>query len=1047
MSDTESFQSKRKEAQLRYTHRTLRSIFKHLPFGIICLDEKLRVLYGNFGGLRFEGGKTPYLPTVDLMGKYFHESLPFIDPAQLEVVETTIKKVFDEGAPITLTIRHETSTGPVFHELWIKPEKDKTGNVVSVLGIAHDISQIKRSEEALFDSEQKYRSMIENALVGIFIHQDGKIQFANKRFCDICGYTYEELVNKKSALDLIHPDEFGGPCQEKTTLFRSDQNSISGVHLNIQKKDGTTVKVSILGGNITYKGRPAICHNVLDITEQARVQEELQHKTAVLEAQLNASPDGIVVTNNDEVILQNRRVSELFKIPPEIEMDLPKQEKWVWDMLKHPEKAKEQVAFVYEQPDKISRAELELNDGRILDIFSGPVLGKDGRAYGRIATHRDITEQKRSELALRARQIQLSQAMELANIVYWELDLSTYEFILNDPFYALHGTTAEQEGGYRMTGNDYVNRFMHPDDQPRYFQLARETAEQPWNSAFPDFEHRIIRRDGNIRHIVSRVRLVRDDDGATVKVYGTTQDITERKQMESAVQESEALFRKVFEESPLGMLMADADLRFIRVNEAFCNMLGYSEQELGDLAFKDILHPEHMAEHKRYMADLINGAAPVHRAEKPYLRKDKELVWACATISVIRDGTGRFLYFLSTVEDVTRQKKVQEEKIRLESQLRQVQKMEAVGTLAGGIAHDFNNMLGVILGHADLALNDVDPRHALHANIKEIRNAAERSADLTRQLLAFARKQTVTPKVLDLNQTIEGMLKMLRRLIGEDIELSWLPGSEVWPLKIDPSQIDQILANLCVNARDAIQNMGKLTIETGTASMDEDDCHGHVALIPGEYVLLVVSDNGKGMDQKTMEKIFDPFFTTKQVGKGTGLGLATVYGIIKQNNGFVYVYSEPGYGTTFRIYLPRYSGKEDPLEKRSQAAPLLGGHETILLVEDEPAILNMARMALEKYGYQVLPAVSPKEALLMAKTHRGTIDLLLTDLVMPQMNGKKLADTLMPLCPKLKYLFMSGYTANVIAHHGVLDDGVNFLQKPFSAQVLITKVHEVLNDA
>ena len=405
----------------------------------------------------------------------------------------------------------------------------------------------------------------------------------------------------------------------------------------------------------------------------------------------------------------------------------------------------------------------------------------------------------------------------------------------------------------------------------------------------------------------------------------------------------------------------------------------------------------------------------------------------------VMDAKGNTSFGTAFVEDITERKKTEE-------QLRQAQKMESVGRLAGGVAHDFNNMLGVILGHAEMIMEQMDSSQPFFNNLQEIQTAAQRSADLTRQLLAFARKQTISPKVLDLNKTVESILMMLRRLIGEDIDLAWLPGKKLWRINIDPSQIDQILANLCVNARDAISDTGKLTIETGTIVFDEVYCAQHEGFKPGEYILLAVSDNGCGMDTDTQNNIFEPFFTTKELGKGTGLGLATVYGIVKQNNGFINVYSEPDQGTTFKIYLPRHMGKTDQTREKKSVEPSVHGDETILLVEDEPAILNLTTMMLQRLGYTVLAASTPGETIRLAREHSGKIDLLMTDVVMPEMNGRDLAKKLLSLYPNLKRLFMSGYTANVIAHHGVLDEGVHFIQKPFSKKDLATIVKKVLEE-
>ncbi|WP_459924581.1 ATP-binding protein [Desulfatiferula olefinivorans] len=362
------------------------------------------------------------------------------------------------------------------------------------------------------------------------------------------------------------------------------------------------------------------------------------------------------------------------------------------------------------------------------------------------------------------------------------------------------------------------------------------------------------------------------------------------------------------------------------------------------------------------------------------------------------------------------------------------------------MAHDFNNMLSVIIGYAELAAEKLSSDDPLKDDLNEILKAAKQSAQITNQLLAFARKQTVTPRVIDLNHQVESMLKMLHRLIGEDIDLLWKPRAHLWSINIDPSQIDQILANLCVNARDAIAGVGKLTIETENICLDPGDCTAYIDALPGEYVMLAVSDNGCGMDKSTLDKLFEPFFTTKTKGKGTGLGLAMIYGIVKQNNGNIHVYSEPDKGTTFKIYLPRHMSKPEDIKKEDPAGLAVQGCETILLVEDEPAILKMTVRMLNRLGYTVIAANTPGEALRLARENTGDIHLVITDVVMPEMNGRDLANNLLSLYPDVKRLFMSGYTANVIAHHGVLDKGVHFIQKPFSAKELADKVKETLED-
>jgi CheY-like chemotaxis protein len=354
-------------------------------------------------------------------------------------------------------------------------------------------------------------------------------------------------------------------------------------------------------------------------------------------------------------------------------------------------------------------------------------------------------------------------------------------------------------------------------------------------------------------------------------------------------------------------------------------------------------------------------------------------------------------------------------------------------------------MLTIIVGHCDLGLSSLEPNHPVRDDLIEIRKTAERSADLTRQLLAFARKQTIAPKIIDLNETISGTLKMLQRLIGEDVNLIWNPASSLWPVNADESQIDQILANLCVNARDAIEGVGDITIET--ANIHTDECHNIPILdmVPGDYVKISVSDNGSGMDRDTLAHVYEPFFTTKELGKGTGLGLATVYGAVKQNRGFIDVQSKLGSGTTFTIYLPSNKGKYKALIKDPEVVSAPKGHETILLVEDERAILKLVTIILTKHGFNVLAANTPYEALQIASEYSGKIDLLMTDVVMPEMSGRDLANNLLSKNPGIKSLFMSGYTSDIIAHHGVLDEGVAFIQKPFNMNILANKISEILN--
>jgi signal transduction histidine kinase/CheY-like chemotaxis protein len=397
--------------------------------------------------------------------------------------------------------------------------------------------------------------------------------------------------------------------------------------------------------------------------------------------------------------------------------------------------------------------------------------------------------------------------------------------------------------------------------------------------------------------------------------------------------------------------------------------------------------------------------------------------------------------------EINERKAAQADLERSEEQLRQSQKMDAIGQLAGGVAHDFNNLLTAICGHSELSLKRLTPADPLYRPLEQIKKSGERAAGLTRQLLAFSRKQMLQPKIIDLNQIVVDMNKMLQRLIGEDIDLLMGLAADLGKVKADPNQIEQILLNLSINARDAMPKGGRLTIETGNVTLGEEYSRDHVSVLPGQYVMLAVSDNGCGMDPNTQAHIFEPFFTTKEVGKGTGLGLATVYGIVQQSGGTIWLYSEVGRGTAFKIYLPCAEALTREVEVEADDLGSLQGTETILLVEDEDVVREMATEILRESGYRVLEAKHGPDAMILEKQHSGVIDLMLTDVVMPQMSGRELAEQLTPLRRDMRVLYMSGYTDDAIVHHGVLEEGTAFIGKPFTPKALARKVREILDVA
>jgi PAS domain S-box-containing protein len=732
---------------------------------------------------------------------------------------------------------------------------------------------------------------------------------------------------------------------------------------------------------------------IQDISERRLAEEalrsseqQLRHERALLRALIDSIPDLIFFKDKDSVYLGCNKAFEIYSGLEERELigktDL--------DIASH------EVAELYRRKDremfasgKALRNEewipFKSSGGAYFDTLKTPYYGPDGELLGLIGVSRDITERKRMSEALEKRLVVLTRPLDAVGNIELE-DLFDLEEIqkLQDQF-------AEATGVASIITHLDGTPITNPSNFCRLCEdIIRRTEKGLKNCYYSDSIIGSHSSEGPITQQCLSGGLW--DAGASISVAGR--------------HIANWLIGQVRDET-----------------QVETEMRAYAE-EIG-------------ADEKAFMEAF---------QEVPSMSRGQFGKVAQALFTLAGQLSSMAYQNIQQARFITELKRAEEEKGSLEAQLIHAQKMESVGRLAGGVAHDFNNMLGVIMGHAELALSRVELGGALYQDLREILGAANRSADLTRQLLAFARKQTVSPKVLDLNVTIEGMLKMLRRLIGEDIDLVWMPGLDLWMVKIDPSQIDQMLANLAINARDAIAGVGKVTIETSNVVLDESTGSGRPGFAPGEYVLLSVSDTGAGMGKDVLDHIFEPFFTTKQVGQGTGLGLATVYGIVKQNEGSVDVYSEPSLGTTFKIYLPRYAEVAFHTPTEALTGKIPEGTETVLIVEDEEAILTIAKTILDRLGYTVLIANSPVQALRLAGEYAGDIHLLITDVVMPEMNGRELANRLTAAKPGLKCLFMSGYTANIIAHHSVLDEGVHFIPKPFSVKALAEKAREALDE-
>ncbi|MGA2400418.1 MAG: PAS domain S-box protein [Syntrophobacteraceae bacterium] len=1026
---------KRLETLLDQSRREWEGIFQAIGHPAMILDREHNIVQANQAVLTATGKSKD-----EVVGK---KCFDVFHAAQAPPHTCPMERFLSDGSPETVEMELEALEGIFL--VSCTPVVDDEGHTRGIIHMATDITGRKRVEQALQESQQILQSVLDTIPVRVFWKDlDSNFLGCNRPFALDAGF--------QSPGEIVGRNDFEMSWAEHADLYRSDDRLLMETGI---AKLGYEEPLTTLGGDgiwlrtskvplFDVKGEvKGVLGTYEDITVHKRAEDELRlSERRLRKAEVTARfGNWEFILGSDKVkssegakIIYGLKGSE-WSIPEVQSIPLPEYR----DMLDMALDGLIKEGKPYDVEFKIRR----LTDGKIVDIHSIAEYSPEaGVVFGVI---HDITGRKRAEEALRESEERYRNiSSSISDFAFSCIKPPDGDYVINWLAGAVETIT-----GYsiREVLDNRCWRFLvHPEDEAIFDKNV--LGLEPGSSG--QCEMRIIHRDGSTRWIraASRVAESTGRPGSHY-LFGSCEDITARKHSEAEISRLYRQNQLVLDATEEAIIGLDLTGKITFVNRSAAQMLGYSVEELIGEGLHELAH--HTTPNGALyplsecpMSESIRlGVAS--RVRNEVLWKKDGTSFPSAYSSTPITEFGKVIGAVVTFRDITERKRVEEERKKLEAQLFQAQKMESVGRLAGGVAHDFNNMLGVIIGRAEMALDINISTDKLRRNLHEILKAAERSADLTRQLLAFARKQTAVPKIVDLNDTIPVTLKMLRRLIGEDIDLLWIPGLDLWKVKIDPSQVDQVLANLAVNARDAISGVGAITMRTDNVVIDDSNGGETPEFVPGDYVLLSVSDTGAGMSKEVLEKIFEPFFTTKELGKGTGLGLSTVYGIVKQNDGFIYIASQPGKGTTFKVYLPRVEAETAQVPAQGVAPKRSRGTETILVVEDDEAILNLAKLILENLGYTVLAARTPIHAIQLVEEHPGDFHLLITDVVMPGMNGRQLVERLRTIRPALKCLYMSGYTADVIAHRGVLDKGVNFIQKPFGCDDLAASVRQVLD--
>jgi PAS domain S-box-containing protein len=920
--------------------------------------------------------------------------------------------------------------------------KGPDGRPSLIVGITHDITDRKLAEKALRESEEKYRTFFENSSDMMMVLNGEKCTDCNTAAVAMLGYESKEDLLGATPWRISpkhQPD--GRESKEKAREMMETAYKL-GAHRfewNHQRKDG-----SLLPVDVSITATPSEGENVLiavwrDISDRRKAEEELRESEEKYRLLAENVTDVVWVLDVDD--------DKFLYVTPSVENVLGFTSEEVCakglTLTLTPSSKANLESVVPGRIDRFKNGASEIfidefeqnhKSGHTIwtEVRARYVLNKKNGHIEAIGVSQDITERKRAEEELVKLATIVKHSSELVNLA----NLDGKMIFLNEAGGKMLGIDPGdvQQVQVMETIPDHWKELVQSELLPEIMKGGTWEGELQYHNL----------KTGKLIDVHAMTFAVNDPaTGEPQFIANVSLDITEAKQAEQALNNSKEYLANIINAIGDPVFVKDEQFRFVLVNEALCKFLGKARDELVGTTGMEFLPADQMERFLEVDREVLSSGEE-NLSEEPLTGHDGNIQTIITKKTRYVDGQGA-AFVVGVIRDVSERKKAEEERKKLEDQLRQSQKMESVGRLAGGVAHDFNNQLTAIIGFSELIKSSLDSNDPLFGEVEEVLKAADSASRLTAQLLAFSRKQTIDPKVVDINETVERSQKMLKRLIEEDIDLVFVPGKDLWRTKVDPGQLDQVMVNLSVNARDAMPDGGRLKIETANVAFDEEFCKIHAAAKPGDFVMLAVSDDGCGMEKEVLDNIFEPFFTTKAMDEGTGLGLSTVYGIVKQHGGFIYAYSEPGQGTSFKIYLPRVGEKVDEIAKPATDAPVFGS-ETVLLVEDNEMVRHLAKRILEKSGYRVLEAEQGGDAYLQCKAYEKEIHLLLTDVVMPKMSGKELYDQIAPLRPDIKVLYMSGYTDDAIVHRGVLDEGTPFIQKPFKVDALLHKVREVLDN-